>query len=145
MITLRKYNIEDWAKIDDAIEPFTPPMPMEKFLEMTENGIAITGVEKGSVMACGGIMYLNDTNGMVWLKISKECLIQSFGWARTICETFRLMKKSVGDLKISTYVLSDFCKGEKLARLIGLRKTEETEEYNGNTYHKFAQKYTAVI
>ena len=141
MITLREYKTEDWTKIDDAVEPFTPPIPMEEFLEMTKNGVAITAIEKGSVMACGGIMYLDDTNGAVWLKMSKKCLIQSFSWARTICETFRLMKKAVGDLRISTYVLSDFCKGERLAKLIGLKRTDQIEEYNGNIYNK----YTAVI
>lgn len=139
MITLREYEIEDWSKIDDAIEPFIPPVPIEDFLKMTKRGVAITGVEDGEIMACGGIAYTNDKDGTVWLKVSRKCA--GYGWARTIRETFGLMKESVGDLRISTYILENFCKGEKLARLIGMKRTDETEEYNGNTYNK----YTVVI
>ena len=48
------------------------------------------------------------------------------------------MKDSVEDLKIYTYVIKGFCKGDKLARMIGLKKTDEYEEYNGNIYFKYA-------
>lgn len=140
MITLKEYEVEDWAEIDDAIEPFSPPMAEEYFLEITKRGVAITAVEDGAILACGGIVYANDKEGIVWLKLSKKCLKQSFRWARTIRETFNLMMKSVGNLKISTYILDNFCKGEKLARLIGLKRIDETKEYNGNIYYK----YTAV-
>jgi len=141
MIILREYKADDWAKIDDAVEPFMPLMPVREFLEMAKRGLAITGVEDGNVMACGGVTYMNDKEGIVWVKVSKKCLKQSFRWARTIRETFNLMIESAGELKITTYVLDNFCRGEKLARLIGLKRTDETEEYNGNTYHK----YTVVI
>lgn len=141
MIALKEYKIEDWTKIDNAIEPFIPPMPMKEFLEMSKRGVAVTGVENGEVVACGGIAYISETEGTVWLKMSKKCFEHSYSWARTIKETFGLMKEAVGDLRISTYVLDNFCKGEKLARWIGLKKTDEVEEYNGNIYHK----YTAVV
>jgi len=45
---------------------------------------------------------------------------------------------TVGDLKISTYVIDNFCKGERLAKLIGLKRTDEFGEYNGNKYYKYA-------
>ena len=112
---------------------------MDEFLEMTTRGVAVTGLEDGEVMAVGGIAYMSDTEGTIWLKISKKC-DKSFRWARAIRETVQLMKEAVGDLKISTYVLSDFCKGEKLVRMIGLGKTDEMEQHDGNTYYK----YTAV-
>jgi hypothetical protein len=134
MITLRKYEPEDWSKIDDAIEPF---MPIALRDGANERGLVVTAVEDGRIMACGGIAYVNNEQGVVWVKVSKECLMRPYRWARTIRETFRLMKESVDDLRISTYVLSDFCKGEKLAKLIGMKRTNKTEEYNGNTYNKY--------
>ncbi len=137
MITFREYKVEDWSKINDAIEPF---MPATLINEVNERGIAITAIEDGCMMACGGIVYTNSTEGIVWVKVSQKCLRKPLRWARTIRETFRLMKESVGDLQISTYILDNFCKGEKLARLIGLKRTDKTEEYNGNIYNK----YTAV-
>ncbi len=138
MITLRKYEADDWAKIDDAIEPFMPVTLKDK---LNERGLVITAIEDGRTMACGGIVYANGDEGVVWVKVSRKCLRKPLRWARTIREAFGLMKESVGDLRIVTYILENFCKGEKLARLIGMKRTNETEEYNGNTYNK----YVAVI
>lgn len=138
MITLKEYEVDDWIKISDAVEPFSPLMPTDDFIEMTKRGVAVTAVEKDEVMACGGIVYINDNEGIVWVKVSRKCFKQSYRWARTIKETFGIMMKAVGDLRISTYVISEFCKGDKLARLIGLKRTDETEEYNGNIYYKYA-------
>lgn len=138
MITLKEYEIDDWLKIDDAVEPFSPLMPTEDFVKMTKYSIAVTAVENGVVMACGGITYTNDTEGIVWVKVSRKCLRQPYRWAKTIRQTFKIMMDSIGDLKIYTYVVSGFCKGDKLARLIGLKRTSESEKYNGNTYYKYA-------
>ena len=137
MITLRGYEVDDWEKIEDATEPFMPKVAIEDFLE---RGIAVTGIENGKIMACGGIMYFNNDSGAVWLKASKECLLRPISWAKVIYRTFTIMKKSVGSLDIYTYVLDGFCRGDRLARLIGLEKSDETEEYKGNIHHK----YTAV-
>ena len=111
--------------------------PTKDFLDFTERGIAVTETVDGNVMACGGITYVNDNEGMVWFKMSKKCLGHRYRWARSILETFKIMMDSIGDMKISTYVLRDFCKGERVARMIGLEKTDETEEYNGNIYHRY--------
>ena len=138
MITLKEYEPKDWLAITDAVEPFSPLMPTEEFLKMTENGLAITAIENDKVMACGGITYVGD-EGVVWVKISKKC--KGYSWARSIRETFRLMMDSIGDLKISTYIVSGFCKGDKLARLIGLHKTDEFETYKGKVYYKWLQQH----
>jgi len=140
MIILKKYEIEDWVKIDDAVEPLVYMESSDDFNEVVQRGIAVTAIEDGVVMSCGGIAYVNEKEGIVWVRVSRKCLRQSFRWARTILEAFRIMTDSIGDLHISTYVLGDFPKGDKLARMIGLYKTGETERYKRNTYYK----YTAV-
>ena len=137
MIVLREYNTDDLVKIDDAVEPFMPKMPIKEFTEMTQRGVAATGVEDGDVRACGGIAYFNDNDGVVWLKVSKKCLNHSFQWLRVIRETFKIMKEAVGDVAVSTYVLSGFCKGQRLARLVGMKPTNEAEEFQGNIYIKY--------
>lgn len=136
MILLEKYTIEHWKQIDDAIEPFTPLIPPDNFVELTNRSIAVTGLENGVVMACGGVTYKNDDEGLVWVKVSKKCLREPYRWAKTILQAFRIIMDVV-DLKVSTYVIKDFIKGDKLARIIGLERTDEYEEYNGNIYYKY--------
>jgi hypothetical protein len=137
---IRLYKDSDWELITDAVEPFTPLLPDDSFLHIAERSVAVTGTEANEVMACGGITFLNNTEGLVWVKVSKGCRKSAYKWARTIRETFRVMLESVGDLKVYTYVLDSFCKGDKLARMIGLTKTDETATHNGKIYYK----YTAV-
>lgn len=133
MIVFRKYKIEDWARIKDAVEPFSPV----DILEATARGVSITAIENNKILACGGISYIGSDTGVAWLKMSKKCLTKPLLWGRAIREIFRIMEDSV-NLKIHTYILKDFCRGEKIAKLIGLRKTDESEEYNGNTYYRYA-------
>jgi len=136
MIILRKYQPDDIAKIEDAVEPFTAEGTFR-----ADNSLAITGVEDGHVMACGGLQLVKEGEGVVWVRLSKKCLTKPYRWARTIKETYRLMTESVGHITVTTYILSDFCKGDKLARWIGLKETGDTEVYLGRTYNK----YTGVI
>lgn len=138
MITLREYKIGDWKKIKDAVEPFTFIGGLD---DIALRGIAVTALNNNKVMACGGVTFFNEHEGAVWVKISKDCAKRPFMWARTIKETFVLMIESVDNMKISTYILDGFCKGEKLAKLIGLKRTDETEKYKENIYNK----YTAMI
>lgn len=138
MITSRKFEPEDWKKIDDAIEPFSYLCPD---IDVANRSVAMTCADGDTIMACGGITYTGDNDGIIWLKLSKKCRKRRYFWARTVLETFRIMKDVIGGLKLHTYVLDKFCRGEKTARLIGLRKTGEFEEYKGNIYYK----YTAVI
>ncbi len=136
MITLNEYTNGDWDKITDSVEPFT--VLGKDFNEIVARGIAVTAVEDGKVMACGGVTFMTDKEATVWVKLSKDCSKRYIMWARTIKETFRLMTESVGDVEVCTYILDKFCKGEKLAKLINMKKTDETAENNGNIYNKYS-------
>ncbi len=130
MITLREYKVADWAAIQDAVEPFCA---LEGDLDVTTQGIAVTATD-GDVMACGGIVYADE--GIAWMKMSRKCKDRAYTWARTIKEAFTLMLDSV-DIPVHTYILKGFCDGERVARAIGMEKTDETELLNGSTYYKY--------
>jgi hypothetical protein len=132
MIELVEYKPEHYEAIQDAVEPFSAP---KDEIDVKGRGVAITATD-GDVMACGGIVYTSDTEGMVWVRVSKKCKEDAFSWARTIRETFRLMVKST-ELKVFTYVVDGFSQGDRLARSIGLQKTDESEECNGKLYYKY--------
>ncbi len=137
MITLRKYKPDDWVMIDDAVEPFMFLEPLEDFNRVIQRGIAVTAIEDGVVMSCGGVSYVNEDEGIAWLKMSKKCLKQTYRWGRTIKETFKLMTEALGNMKIVTYILKDFCKGAKVARLIGMTKSDKTYKFNNNIYNRY--------
>jgi len=132
MMHLAEFKDEDWFRIEDAVEPFSADGP----IDMIGQGVSVTATEDGKVMACGGIILHGD-EGAVWVRVSSKCKEKSYRWARNFKETFRIMLESVGDIKVCTYILSDFCEGERLAKLIGLEKTDESRERDGRIYYKY--------
>jgi hypothetical protein len=134
MIEVFEYKPEHYEAIKDAVEPFSVP---KDCVGVKDRGIAITGTD-GDAMACGGIMYVED-GGVVWLKVSKSCSKNAYAWGRSIKEVFALMLESV-DVPVYTYILDGFCQGARLAKSIGLKKTDEVQEHNGNRYYKYAVK-----
>lgn len=132
---MRLYKDSDWSEIKDAVEPFSPLLPN---LKVGKRSVAVTAIEDNKIMACGGITFISDTEGLIWIKVSKKCRKAAYKWARTIRETYTAMMDSIGDIEISTYIVKDFCKGDKLARMIGLKRTGESQEYKGNIYYKYS-------
>ena len=132
---MRLYKDSDWSEIKDAVEPCSPRLPN---LEVGKRGGGVTAIENDKIMACGGITFISDTEGLIWVKVSKKCSKATYRWARIIREPYTAMVDSIGDIEISTYIVKDFCKGDKLARMIGLKKTGESQKYKGNIYYKYS-------
>jgi hypothetical protein len=131
MIELREFKLEDFTAIENAVEPFCTADDVNG---ATEQGIAVTATD-GACMACGGICMMED-EGIAWMKISEGCKDNAYAWARTIKEAFSLMIESV-DMPVVTYILKGFCQGDRLARAIGMKKTNIKAEFNGNIYYKY--------
>ena len=138
MITLKEYEPKDWAKIDDPVEPFMPFKSLDEFNVIVKRGVAVTAIEDGNVMACGGVAYKTDDEGLVWLKVSKKCLSQPIRYARGIKEVFKIMMDSLGPMKVTTYIVDKFCKGERLAKLIGMKRIGIPIEFNGKKYNLYS-------
>lgn len=136
-MTIREYKTGDWSDVVDPVEPFVPIVGDGEFDTIASHGIAVTATDGDEVMAVGGVTLVSDTEGMVWVKVSQQCAKRPIAWARVIKEVFGLMVSSVGGVEVYTYVLKGFCKGEKLAKLIKMHKTDQSVEHNGNIYTKY--------
>lgn len=136
-MTIREYKTGDWSGVEDAVEPFVPIVNDGEFDVIASHGIAVTATDGDKVMAVGGVTLQNDKEGMVWVKISQQCAKRPVMWARVIEEVFGLMVSSVNEVEVYTYILNGFCKGEKLAKLIKMHKTDQSVEHNGNIYNKY--------
>lgn len=138
MITLKEYETEDWIKIDDAIEPFMPFKSLDEFNVIVKRGIAVTAIENGNVMACGGIAYKTDDEGLVWVKVSKKCFSKPVKYAKGIMDVFKVMIESLGHMTVTAYIVDNFCKGERLAKMIGMKRIGIPIEFNGNKYNLYS-------
>lgn len=136
MIKVRLYEDGDRLKVKDPVEPFSN---LGGILDKeAKRGVAATALEDGEIMACGGVLLLNENEGLVWIKMDKKCSERPFVWARLIKEVFGIMCDCLGKVKISAYILDNFCKGEKLAKLINLKFSNRTVEHKNNIYKVYS-------
>ena len=66
MILFQEFKTEDWLAISDAVEPFASTELLKDFFGVVNNGVSMTAVEGGEIMACGGIIIESATKGTVW-------------------------------------------------------------------------------
>jgi len=131
MITVRKYEEGDWQQITTPVEPFLPTdMP-----DMGDDSIKLTGVENGRVIGCGGVIFAGD-EAILWLKLAAGTSIVS---ARVVKEIYSILKSSITDKIMTTYVLQDFAKGEKLASFLDMKQEPVTTTYDGRVYNKYVE------
>jgi hypothetical protein len=138
MITLRPFAFEDWFAIEEPVEPFAGAMTsnLEEALKLGWGG---TAEDDGKVMACGGVIDLDDAECVVWLRVSKHCLeTNPVTYARGIYDGWKaILKVTEKGKKISSYILKDFKEGLAMARLLKLEKGDEELTYGGKTYVKY--------
>jgi hypothetical protein len=135
MIFLRVYKKGDCFKVKDSVEAFPE---LGEIDEASKRGIAVTALEDGQEMGCGGISFINEKEGLIWLKLDKRCSLHPCKWAKKVKEVFNIMIDCAGKIKIYAYVRDGFCEGERLAKWIKLKKTDMTEKYKGNTYNIYS-------
>jgi len=131
VIFFRQFKLQDWIDID-AVEPFCPRFPTDEFSKAVKNGFAVTAVRDDKIMACGGLVFAAEP--VVWLKVAKNCY--SLALAKAIIDTAKIIREIV-DAPIYTYILEDFKKSERLAKIIGFEKTSERFEYENRFYRKY--------
>lgn len=125
----RDFQISDL----NSIEPIEPYMEIvEDWDKVKDNAIGITAVEDGVPIACGGVIVGEEAR--FWVRSSGA---KPFALFRIIQEAKSILMDSLGDMVYSALILSGFGRGEKLARILGFRKTDKTVEYNNKTYYRY--------
>lgn len=138
MITVRLYENGDWAKIEDAAEPFMPIASNEEFDAIAARGIAATAIRNETeTVACGGVTLMSDGEGFVWLKMIGGKVKDPIETARLLKDIFEIMVETMEKVNISTYILDGFRKGERLARFIGMKKNCDFVFFRNHTYNKY--------
>lgn len=111
---LRFFQTEDWYLINDPVE--TGAVNAEG-LRLAERGVAITYEENNRPMGCGGIILYTETEGEVWLRLSRSVL--SAKAARTIKEAFQLLREVFPDVKLWCRVQCNLLKAKRLIQWLG--------------------------
>lgn len=111
---IREYMIGDWDRITNSIS-VEEGRPDEQL--MSERGLAITAENNNCIVGCAGIVFYDESNCEVWLKLS--CDAPARVAAEAIKKGFGILKDSVGDINIYCRIKEGFSIGRRLAEWLG--------------------------
>ena len=118
MIEIRMYEDGDYEAIDDCVEPFAGHCDTS---EMNEIGVHFTVTEDGKPIGTGGVVYITDDEGEVWLRLSKEFIAKPITMMRIVREGFGLVKECCGLRVVTAKVQEKFSEGKRLVERFGFR------------------------
>lgn len=128
---LRLYKKGDYDAIEDSTEPLGRPAD-ESLIE--EYSVSLTIDDEGVPVACGGIIYDTETDGIVWVKISNKMTRKTLVLVKVLRNGLDILIDSFGFKKITARVREDFCAGHRFIRHFGFKPTTETFKILSDTY-----------
>lgn len=131
MIEIREYKEGDYESIVQCKEgvgfmDMKDVLPSSILATLTDNKIPIV---------VGGITLLDRPTA--WARVQDGIKLKHTV-VRIIKESIRIIAKESGIDEYVSYIKDGFIQGDRLASAIGMKETEEKQEYYGNTYKVYS-------
>ena len=130
-MNLRLYQKGDFDAITDCTEPIGRPTDENLILEYS---VSLTVEDDGVPVACGGVIYDTETDGIVWLRLSNNMAHKTISLVRLLRNGLAILVDSFGFDRITARVKEDFGEGHRFARRFGFTPTKETFKIFSDTY-----------
>ena len=140
MIYVRPFKSEDLS----AFEPIEPGIGRfnDELAQMIEDsGLSVTGVRKGKIFGCGGVHPIDEEQGEIWLRLSKDCQKHKFDTLRCLREGFKIIEQTFGFKQINATIRCGFEQSIKLAKFLGFVQIQ-TVTQDGQKWSIFSKVIT---
>jgi len=128
-VYIRPFKITDLDAFETIEEDINRCNP--EWAKAIENsGLAITGIREGKIFGSGGVHPLNEEQGEIWMRLSKDCLDHKLDTLRWIREGFKIIEDIYPFREIIAMVRCDFTKSIKLVKFLGFAQTGTKEDMN---------------
>lgn len=137
-------------KVSD-LEAFTPIEPLghnEEFSPefakaIEDSGLAVTGIRNGKIWGCGGVHPIDEEQGELWMRLSKDCLKHKLDTLRWLRDGLKIIEGTFGFRQLNVTIRCGFEKSIKLVRFLGFVQTQAGQEWN--VYSKRVREWQAVL
>jgi RimJ/RimL family protein N-acetyltransferase len=121
---IKLFEEKDWYNIKDPVDSFAyePDMKLIK-----ERGLTVTLTKDNVVQGCGGAVLYDENNAELWLRLSKK--VNKFIALDAVCECFKYIISSLGNMNIYCRVKSGFKKGKRLVKHLGFKYDRVLDDY----------------
>ena len=122
MVYVRPFKKEDlktFEPIEENITEFDPEFAQA----IEDSGLSVTGIREGRVFGCGGVHPIDDEQGEIWLRLSKDCRKHKLDTLRWLRDGFKIMEDSFPFRQINATIQCGFEQSIKLAKFVGFVPT----------------------
>lgn len=122
--------VRPFEKADlDAFEPLEPMTKSEQFSPefaqaIEDSDLSVTGVRNGKVIGCGGVHPLDNDQGEIWLRLSKDCLKHKLDTLRWLRDGLKIIEKIFPFRQLNVLIKDSFARSVRLAESLGFCKVQ---------------------
>lgn len=128
-VFIRPFKASDlraFTPIESINEEFNP----ELVQAIEDSGLSVTGIRKGKIVGTGGVHPIDEEQGELWLRLSKDCLKHKLDTLEWLMDGLKIIEETFGFRQLNATIRCSFEKSIKLVRFLGFAQTQAGQEWN---------------
>jgi hypothetical protein len=122
----KKEDLTTFEPIEQIENEFNPEMAQA----IEDSGLSVTGLRDGIIVGTGGVHPIDEEQGELWLRLSKDCLKRKFDTLRCLRDGIKIIEETFGFRQLNATIKCGFEQSIKLVRFLGFKQTQAGQEYN---------------
>lgn len=125
-IYMRAFKKEDLKAFEPIESLSKDELADPEFAQAVEDsGLAVTAMKDGKPFGCCGVHPVDEVNGELWLRLSKDCLKHKIGTMRWIKEGLKIVEETYPFSQLNASIKCCFEQSIKMIEYLGFKKTQE--------------------
>jgi hypothetical protein len=116
----KKSDLSAFEPIEEGISKFSPKMAQA----IEDSGLAVTGIRDGKIWGAGGVHPIDDEQGELWLRLSKDCLKHRLDTLRWLRDGLKVIEETFGFRQLNATIRCGFEQSIKMIRFMGFVQTQ---------------------
>lgn len=130
----KKEDLEAFEPIEQITSEFSPELAQA----IEDSGLSVTGIRNGEIFGTGGIHPIDDEQGELWLRLSKDCLKHRLDTLRWLRDGLKVIEETFGFSQLNATIRCGFEQSVKLVRFLGFVQTQ-TKTHEGQKWLIFSK------
>ena len=135
IIPFKKEHLGAFNPLEPGIERFNDELAQA----IEDSDLSVTGIRDGKIVGCGGVHPVNNEQGELWLRLSKDCLKHKLDTLRWLREGLAIIEQTFPFRQLNASIKCCFSESIKLVSFLGFTKTQELT-HKGRKWSIFSKR-----
>jgi hypothetical protein len=131
----KKEDLSAFEPIEQGIKRFNDDLAQA----IEDSDLSVTGIRNGKIAGCGGVHPIDDEQGELWLRLSKDCLNHKIDTLRWLREGFAIISEVFPFRQLNAVIRCGFEQSEKLVKYLGFAQVQSITQ-DGQKWNVFSKR-----